>query len=458
MMPTNKLVCACIATFWLAGCSLAPQYERPAAPVPPVIGQTAAKGTVKFVLPEWQKWFTDPVLQQVLMRAFAQNRDLRLVAAQLKGAQAQYGIQKAEQTPTLNLNATESANRNPSMFGGGSMVLRQYGINLGMAAFELDFWGRVKNLTEAALESYLATEEGQRATRLSLVTAIANDWYSLGALQTRLDFANKTVQSREAHVKIMHARLNRGLSNRLDSLQAETALDSARQDAANLSNQIDQTKARLALLIGEPLQVQPSLWSKAPLPPVLPEGLASSVLLNRPDIIQAEHRLKAANANIGAARAAYFPSISLVAAFGLATRDLDNLFQGQNRSWSFAPTVTMPLFDGGSRKAREALAEANAQAAVAEYEKAIQTAFMEVSQVLADQHWLAAQLKIQQQQADRQKERLRLAQSRYRVGLVGYLDVLDAERDYYNAQQTVLELQRARLAASAQAYKVMGGL
>lgn len=458
-MITKHLVSACVTAILLTGCSLAPQYERPVSPVPDWVGQAANRAeTAQFILPKWSEWFTDPVLQQYITQALTQNRDLRLLAAQLKAAEAQYGIQKAEQVPTMNASASSSGSRSPSFFGGGGMVLRQYGINLGMAAFEFDFWGRVKNLAQAALENYLATEEGQRAVRLSVITAIANDWYSLGALQTRLDFANKTVKSRQEHVKIMQARLKAGLSNRLDFLQAETALDLARQDVANLSNQIAQTKARLGLIIGEPLKTLPKLWVNTPAIPVLPEGLASRVLLNRPDVMQAEHRLKAANANIGVARAAYFPNISLVAAFGLATRDLDNLFQGQSRSWNFAPTINMPLFDGGSRQAREKLAEANAQAAVAEYEKAIQTSFMEVSQVLADQQWLAEQATMQKQQADRQQERLRLAQSRYRVGLVGYLDVLDAERDYYAAQQNLLELARARLAASAQAYKVIGGL
>lgn len=458
-MITKHLVSACVTAILLTGCSLAPQYERPVSPVPDRVGQAASRAeTAQFILPKWSEWFTDPVLQQYITQALTQNRDLRLLAAQLKAAEAQYGIQKAEQVPTMNASASSSGSRSPSFFGGGGMVLRQYGLNLGMAAFELDFWGRVKNLAQAALENYLATEEGQRAARLSVITAIANDWYSLGALQTRLDCANKTVKSRQEHVKIMQARLKAGLSNRLDFLQAETAHDLARQDVANLSNQIAQTKARLALMIGEPLKTLPKLWVNTPAIPVLPEGLASRVLLNRPDVMQAEHRLKAANANIGVARAAYFPNISLVAAFGLATRDLDNLFQGQSRSWNFAPTINMPLFDGGSRQAREKLAEANAQAAVAEYEKTIQTGFMEVSQVLADQQWLAEQATIQKQQADRQQERLRLAQSRYRVGLVGYLDVLDAERDYYAAQQNLLELARARLAASAQAYKVIGGL
>lgn len=458
-MITRNLASAYITAILLTGCSLAPHYERPAAPVPARLGQTHSQATpAHFMSPKWAEWFTDPALQKQIERALAQNRDLRIMAAQLKAAEAQYGVQKAEQVPTVGINASSSASRNPGFFGNDSMILRQYGINLGLAAFELDFWGRVKNLAEAALENYLATAEGQRAARLSLITAIANDWYSLGALQTRLDFANKTVKTRQDHVKIMQARLKAGVSNRLDVLQAETALDTARQDVANLSNLLIQTQARLALLSGEPVQNMPAMWTTLPTIPVLPEGLASTVLLNRPDVMQAEHRLKAANANIGVARAAYFPNISLVAAFGLATRDLDNLFQGQSRAWNFAPTVSLPIFDGGSRQARENLATANAQIALSEYEKAIQTGFMEVSQVLADQQWLAAQATLQQQQADRQKERLRLAQSRYRVGLVGYLDVLDAERDYYAAQQNVLELQRARLAASAQAYKVIGGL
>lgn len=455
-MNNIKPIVAALLIAGLTACSMAPTYQRPNLPVAAQAGNAAE---AKTLIPEWKAWFSDAQLQAVIDKALANNRDLRVAVANVEAAQAQYGIQKAARLPTLNVNANHTSAHTPASLSstGADLVSRQYGVNLGLAAYELDFWGRVKSLSSAALESYLATEEGQRATRLSLIANVASSYYASASLAERVEFARKTVTAREENQKVIASRVAAGTANRLDGLNAETALDTAKNDLAALSNQLEQALNNLSVLTGEPVAA-PKLASQLPVAPQLPAGLSSEVLLKRPDILQAEHTLKAANANIGAARAAFFPSISLTGSFGLAHRELDGLFTSSQRAWSFTPSIRLPIFDGGSNRANLDLATARKNAAVAQYEKAIQQAFAEVANVLADQRWITEQLDIQQRQAARQEERLQLAQTRYQAGLVGYLDVLDAQRDHYSAQQALLELQRSRLAAAAQAYKVLGGI
>lgn len=450
----NKTIVISLLLAGLAGCSMAPVYQQPQSPVEKQIGEpTEANAAIG----DWKKWFADSALQAVIEQALANNRDLRISLENLEVVRGQYGVQKADRLPNINANAGYSASRTPAAANssGRDVYSRTYSANLGLVSYELDFWGRVQNLSEAALETYLASEEGQRTTQLTLISNIASNWYAAASLDARVEFAQKTVEAREAYLKVIQNRANAGTATRMDVLSAETTLDSAKSDLASLSNQREQALNNLAVLAGGKI-AQPKVAKLDA--PLLPAGLSSETLLKRPDIRQAEHSLKAANANIGAARAAFFPSVNLVASFGLASSELDGLFNGGNRAWSFAPAIRLPIFDGGRNSANLSIAEARKNIAVAQYEKAIQQAFAETANLLADQRWITEQLEVQQRQAVRQEERLKLAEARYQAGLVGYLELLDAQRDHYSAQQALLELQRSRMAVAAQAYKVLGGI
>lgn len=454
-------VAALICAVFLTGCmTMGPDYERPEAPVPATIGSAAGIAEVK--LPEWDVYFTDPALRDLIAGALEYNRDLRVATARVEEARALYGVQRSELFPSFSLNAQETSARAPSLVPGStqSVVTRRYEVNLGLLAYELDFWGRVRRLSESALANYFASEHGQRAFHLSLIAEVANAYYSVRTLDERAEFARRTAVSRDEGLRLIARRQEAGVASRLDLLQAESALESARVDAAALSRQAANARNALAVLVGRPIAVAPpsgAALEDLALPAPLPIGLSSSVLLNRPDVLQAEQSLVAANANIGAARAAFFPRVNLVGAAGYASPELDGLFESNRRAWSFIPSISLPLFTGGLLSSNLDLAEARKVGAVAQYEKAIQQAFAEVADVLSDTAWLSEQYAAQARLAARQAERLKLAESRYNAGLIGYLDVLDAQRETYTAQQALLEIKRARLAASAQAYKALGG-
>lgn len=445
----------------LSACSFAPPLQTPAAPVPATLGAASAPAA-DFHLPQWRSYFTDPALQSLIDKALVNNRDMRVAVARVEEARAQYGVQSADRLPGFNANATSSQTRTPSVLtsSGNDTISRRYDVNLGLLSYELDFWGRVRSLSDAAKASYLATEEAQRAFQLSLIADVANGWYSARALDEQTAYARKTVMAREESLRVASRRLEAGTASRLDQLQAETALDSARVDAASYARRAETARNALNLLVGEPVDL-PAATGDAltplPLAQALPEGLPSTVLLARPDVRQAEQSLIAANANIGAARAAFFPKVTLVGSAGVASNDLGDLFGGNRMAWSFAPSISLPIFDGGRNQSNLDIAQARKVIAVAQYEKTIQSAFADVANVLSDQKWLAEQSTAQSRLAERQAERLKLADLRYQSGLVGYLDLLDAQREHYAAQLALVEVKRARLAAAAQAYKVLGG-
>lgn len=457
----KRIVLSVVLLEVLAACSFAPQIQYPAAPVPGVIGTAAVPAATDFRLPEWRDYFTDPAVRAVIEQALVNNRDLRIAVARVEEARAQYGIQRAEQLPGFNANATTTQSRTPGVLtsSGNDVISRRYDVNLGLLSYELDFWGRVRSLSDAARASYLATEDGQRATRLTLIANTANAWYSVSALSEQAAYARKTVTAREENMRVVSRRLSAGTASRLDVLQAETALDSARSSSADYSRRTENAQHALNLLVGGTVNVPTAAGvTKLPLAQALPMGLPSTVLLLRPDVRQAEQSMIAANANIGAARAAFFPKVSLVGSAGLASAELDDLFGGSRRAWSFAPSISLPIFDGGRNQANLDIAHARTVVAVAQYEKAIQGAFQEVADILADQRWLSEQEAAQTRVAERQSERLKLADLRYQSGLVGYLDLLDAQREHYAAQQSLIEIKRARLAAAAQAFKALGGV
>lgn len=449
-----------VALALLTGCSFAPTYQRPASPVPEQVGVISA--SAEFKLPQWRDYFTDPAVQAVIDKALANNRDLRVAAGRVEEARALYGIQNADRLPGISANGTSSNSRTPGGLSstGNASIAHRYDVNLGLLSYELDFWGRVKSLSAAAQASYLATEEAQRAVQLSLIAEVANAWYSARALDEQAAYTRKTVVAREENLRVASRRLEAGTTSRLDQLQVEATLDAARADAASYSRRAETARNALSLLVGETTALPATTGNglnDLPLANPLPEGLPSSALLNRPDVRQSEQNLIAANANIGAARAAFFPRISLVGSAGLASRELGDLFGGGNYAWSFMPSISLPIFDGGRNQSNLDLMQARKQIVIAQYEKTIQTAFQDVANVLSDQKWLAEQYSAQERLAARQDERLKLADVRYQSGLVGYLDLLDAQREQYAAQLGLIELKRARLAAAAQAFKVLGG-
>ena len=444
----------------LAACATGPAYDRPPAPVPQTVG-VATASVQDLELPAWERYFLDGTLKQLIGRALAHNRDLRIAVARVEEARALYGIQHADQVPAFDANVQAAASRTASPFTVDNFISRRYDVNLGLLAFELDFWGRVRSLSRAALASYFSTEAAQRAFRLSLISDVADTYYAVRALDARTALARQTADARAEALRVIERRLQIGVASRLDVLQARTALETARADAAALARQAENARHALAVLVGEAVTL-PGATAAAlddlPLPAALPAGLPSSVLLRRPDVASAEQNLLAANANVGAARAAFFPRVSLVGTLGFASTELSQLFDSERRAWSFIPTLSQPLFTGGRLSANLDLAEARRVTAVAEYERTIQLAFAEVADALSDQAYLAEQHAAQQRLVANELERLRLAQARYDAGLVGYLEVLDAQRQTYTAQQVLLDIKRARLATAAQAYKALGGL
>ena len=443
-MPKTLLLSLTLA---LGACAMGPDYIRPASPVASAVGSQPADINT----PQWNSYFADPDLRPVIEKALVNNRDLQIATARIEEARALYGIQKADLLPAVNANGTGNISRsNPD-----ADISRSYGANLALLSYEVDFWGRVRRLSEAAKANYLASEEAQQSVRSALIADVVNGFYTAQALKARSTFAQQTAAARQESARVVKRRVDIGVANRLDLLQAEAAQDSALSDSAALSRQAVNAQNALTLLVGEPV-VLPAVNLDAAAYK-LPSGLNSAVLLDRPDVRAAEQKLVAANANIGAARAAFFPKVTLMGNGGVVSNELDDLFSGGNRAWSFLPQISLPLFDGGRLAAGSDIAAARKVIAVAEYEKTIQQAFKEAADVLSDQVWLAEQLVVQQRLADRQAQRLKLAEARYAAGVSAYLDVLDAQREFYTASQGLIETRRARLAVSAQAFKALGG-
>jgi multidrug efflux system outer membrane protein len=450
-----------VAFIFLAGCSQLPPYQRPATPVaaqwpealPPAAGQASAGLS-------WRQLLPAPRLQALIEAALEHNRDLRIAVARVEEARAQYGIARADRLPGIDLAASGSAIRTPADLSstGQRFTARRYDVNLGLTAFELDFWGRVASLTEAAKASYLATEEAQRAFRLSLVTDVATTYLTLLELEERTALARTTVASRAETRKLIDRRRQVGIAGDLDFLAADGAYQSALADLASLERQGAAAANALTLLVGKPVTepLADGRLADQGIVVDLAPGLPSEVLVRRPDVLAAEQKLVAANASIGAARAAFLPRISLTAAFGTASKALSGLFDAGSGAWNFQPVLRLPLFDFGRTAANVDLAEARKVIAVAEYEKAIQQAFREVADLLAAREKLAVQLAAQQAGEKSQAERLRIVDARYQAGISSYLEVLDAQRELSSAQQGVVQTRRAWLTAAVQLYKTLG--
>ncbi|HEX5222374.1 MAG TPA: efflux transporter outer membrane subunit [Verrucomicrobiae bacterium] len=448
----------------VAGCTMTPRYTRPAAPIPAVWPTGAAYATQHvtndYQLPDWQEFFTDEKLQQVISMALTNNRDLRLAALNVERARSLYGIQRAELFPVINANVTGSKSRVPADLSstGSRQTVERYDANLGVAAWEIDFFGRIRSLKDSALENYLGTEQARRSAQILLVSSVAQSYLALAADREALTLAETTLASQQSSYDLIKRRHELGLVAELDLFRAQAPLEVARRDVAIYQQRVAQDQNALNLLAGAPVpeELLPTALEGVSPPHQVAAGLPSDVLLRRPDILQAEHQLKAANADIGAARAAFFPRISLTAAIGTASSDLSGLFKSGSGAWSYAPQIVMPIFDARTWSAHTA-AKVQREIAVTQYEKAIQTAFREVADTLAVRGTVDEQVAAQQSLVNASRETHRLATSLFEQGIDSYLGVLDAQRSLFAAQQALVLLRFQKVASDVQLYAVLGG-
>ena len=460
MHRSRKFVVAAALALALAlgGCATRiPRYERPAAPVAAIYpGASAAAepaGSASDI--EWQNYFGDERLKRLIDTALKNNRDLRVAVLSIEQARAQYQIRRADELPTLGIGAIGS--RQPSGSGG---IVSAYTAGLSVTAYELDFFGRVRSLSAAALAQYLSTEEARRNVQIALISSVANTYLNLLADDALLTMTRSTLVTREDSLKLTKLKFDVGATSELDYRQAESLLENARAALAALTRQRALDDNALALLLGQsmPADLPPglSIASQA-LINELPVGIPSEVLTRRPDVRQAEQQLIAANANIGAARAAFFPRITLTGSAGSASTQLSGLFKEGSSAWSFMPQIQLPIFDAGRNQANLDVAKVNREIALAQYEKAIQTAFREVSDSLAGRATLFEQVRAQDAQADAEAARFKLADLRYRNGAASYLDVLDAQRSLYAAQLAVVQARALQVQNQVSLYKALGG-
>ncbi len=462
----SRLTAAGLATL-ASACSLIPAYERPAAPVSdqwpastnvattlPVIPGAATTPATPADALAWQRFFTDPRLQALQATALRNNRDLRIALLNVEQARALVSARDADRFPTVGLGVNGS--RAP-VSGGG--ISTSYTAGFTVAAWELDLFGRIASLGEASAAQYLATEEGRKAAQASLLASVASTWLALVADEELLAFTRQTLATREESLRLVRLRFEHGASSELDLRQAESLAEAARATLAQQLRQRAQALTALSLLLGQgaPADAVQGATTTGLSLPDLPAGVPSEVLVRRPDVRQAEQQLLAANANIGAARAAFFPRISLTAGLGVASKDLSELFSQSTWVFTAAPQALLTVFDAGRNQANLRSAQAARDIAVAQYERAIQSAFREVADALAARVTFTAQLQAQERQAQAETVRLKLATLRYENGVASSLDLLDAQRAQFSAQQALIQVRLARLQNQVQLYKALGG-
>ena len=446
--------CSALALAALLGaCSFTPALEKPAAPVSASFPGQSATATPGAVLPAWESFVADARLRELVALALQNNRDLRVAALNIEQVRAQYQVRRADQVPTVN--ATVAGNRQPTPAGEISST---YTAGLAMASWEIDLFGRVASLKDAALAQFLASEEARRAAQTSLVASVASTWLTLQTDEALLALTQRTLATREDSLRLTKLRFDNGAASALDLRQAESLAAAARATQAQQRRAIALDLNALTLLVGQevPARLLPGAGDAAPFQPV-PEGLPSDLLVRRADIRQAEQALVAADANIGAARAAFFPRISLTAGVGTVSTELSGLFKDGSWGFSLAPQALLPIFDLGRNQANLDAAKAARDIAFAQYEKAIQTAFREVADALAGRATLGEQLAAQELQATAETERFRLAELRYRNGVASYLDVLDAQRSLFATQQALAQTRLAQQQNQVALYKALGG-
>jgi multidrug efflux system outer membrane protein len=462
-----------VVVLCLAGCiDLAPAYHRPASPVParfPVGPAYPSVPAAPSPLASWREFFSDSKLRDVIEAALANNRDLRMAVANIAAARAQYHVQRAALFPKVDASASANYGQEPlSVVSGGAVAPgkstefneRLYSVGAGFTAWQLDLFGKVRDLTRAAQEQYFATRQARDAAQITLVGEVATDFLTLRADNALLVVARDTLESSTETLAVTRRRFEAGVASELDVSQAETLAQQARFDIARLTTQVAQDRNALELVVGAPVPDRDLPTDSAGEVVVLdrlPAAVSSEVLLARPDVLQAEDALRAANASIGAARANFFPQISLTASGGLTSLALSTLFRGASSTWSFAPTVTQTLFDAGANRGNLALARAQRDLAVANYEKAIQTAFREVADALAQRGTIDEQLAAQVRLVQAARQYLDLAAARYQAGADTYLNVLIAQRSLYAAQQSLVGAGLAKSANLVTLYGALGG-
>jgi len=458
-----SIACAC-----LAGCSMAPRYHRPEAPVPdawpagPAYQEPAANTVQPAADIPWQEFFVDPQLRQLITLALENNRDLRIAALNIERSQAQYQVRRAELLPEVDVIGQGSGRRVPADLADSSKAVtnRQYHLDLGVSSYELDLFGRVRSLKDQALEQYLATGQARRSVQIGLIAEVAFNYLTLAADRERLDLAKETLNNYQVSYELSRRRFEAGVASALDFNQARSAVEAARVEIYRFTTLVAQDENALTLVIGAPASAEllpRSLSETLTAVNDLAPGLPSEVLLTRPDILQVENQLKGYNANIGAARAAFFPRITLVSAIGTGSTELSGLFKDGSQAWSFAPFITLPIFDAGRNRANLQVAEVDRDIAVARYEQTIQTAFREVADALARRGTIDGQLSAQQSLTDATAESYWLSQARFEKGVDSYLSVLVSQRSFYSAQQGLISVNLTRLGNLVTLYKVLGG-
>ena len=448
----------------LAGCTLAPKYDRPEAPVPKTWPsgpsyQDTKQAPQASQLP-WRDFITDPRLREVIAVALANNRDLRVTGLNVEKAKAMFGISRATLLPIVNATGNWYQERVPADLSSSGKIYtaEKYSVNLGLAAWEIDFFGRIRSLKDAALEQYLATDEARRSAQILLVATVTQAYLALAADREALQLVASTLEAQEAAYNMIRKRHEVGMASELDLRRSQTQVETARGDVARYTQLVAQDENGLNLLVGS--SVRPDLLprdlSGVTLPRDISAGLSSDVLLGRPDVLAAEHFLKAANANIGAARAALFPRISLTTSFGTASADLSGLFKGGSDVWTFAPQIVTPIFDPRLWYAYD-VTKIEKEISIAQYEKSIQTAFREVADALAEKGTVSRRVTAQQSLVDAMAVVYRLSEMRYEKGIDSYLSVLDAQRSLYGAQQGLILLRLASVNNIVTLYKTLGG-
>ena len=457
---------------------LAPFYQRPAAPVPATFGQPDANQKALSEL-AWRSFISDQRLQQVVDLSLKNNRDLKIASLNIEKSRALYQVQRADLFPTIAASLSETASKgmasaannvagNTSGAATGTAgssnrsgnISHIYRASVGFSAYELDLFGRIRNLNEQALQTFYADEENRKSTQISLIAEVATAWLALAADKMRLDIAQQTLQSQQATYEINQKMFDLGVANALTLKQLQTSVDSARVAVATYKLQIQQDINALNLLAGSavPVALLPDgKLENVALATPLPRGVSSETLQQRPDVRAAEHLLQGANANIGALRAAFFPTISLTTTVGTASNELNGLFRSGSGIWTFVPQISVPIFNAGRNSANLEVGKKNQEILLAQYEKTVQTAFKEVADVLVQREGLQAQIEAQTSLTDAATEAFRLADARFRNGIDSYLVVLDAQRTLYTAQQSLVTLQLNDAASQLTLYKAMGG-
>ncbi|UUQ66271.1 AdeC/AdeK/OprM family multidrug efflux complex outer membrane factor [Pseudomonas fuscovaginae UPB0736] len=463
---SKSLLSVAVAAFVLSGCSLIPDYQRPQAPVAAQYPQGPAyspsqAANVAAAEQGWRQFFNDPALQQLVQVALENNRDLRVAALNIEAYRAQYQIQRADLFPAVTADGSGSRQRVPAdaSSSGKAAITSQYSATLGVSSYELDLFGRIRSLSEQALQTYFASEEARRTTQISLVASVANAYLTWQADKELLKLTQETLAAYEESYRLTSRSNEVGVASALDLSQSRTSVESARVKLAQFTRQVAEDQNSLTQLLGTgiPANLPAAQPLSAKLLSDLPAGLPSDLLQRRPDILSAEHQLMAANANIGAARAAFFPSISLTANAGTLSPDLGGLFKGGSGTWLFSPKISIPIFNAGSLRASLDYSKIQKDISVANYEKAIQTGFKEVSDGLTARQTYNEQLQAQRDLVAANQDYYRLAERRYRIGVDSNLTFLDAQRSLFSAQQSLISDRLSQLTSEVNLYKALGG-